>query len=122
MIDTQNSLIEFLEKAYELTTLALKLVQKSELDQLNEVLENRERAINIIESLSERLSLHKKNADPLHVEAFNNQVNQVISKIANMDDIIMSCLEHEKTKTQFEIAKTFKNKENFKGYNLNNLK
>ena len=122
MIDTQNSLIEFLEKAYELTTLALKLVQKSELDQLNEVLENRERAINIIESLSERLSLHQKNADPLHVEAFNNQVNQVISKIANMDDIIMSCLEHEKTKTQFEIAKTFKNKENFKGYNLNNLK
>ena len=122
MIETQNSLMEFLEKAYELTTLALKLVQKQDIEALNNVLANRERAINIMESLSERLSLHQKNADPKHVEAFNNQVNQVITKIANMDDIIMDCLEHAKSKTQFEIAKTFKNKENFKGYNLNNIK
>jgi len=122
MIETQNSLIEFLEKAYELTTMALKLVQKQDIDKLNEVLANRERVINIMESLSERLSLHQKNQDPNLVEAFNNQVNQVITKISTMDEIIMDCLEHEKSKTQFEIAKTFKNKENFKGYNLNNIK
>lgn len=122
MNEVQNQLLTFLEKAYELTTIALKLVQKNEIEQLINVMENRERAINIIESLSEKLSLYQKNADPELYQAFNNQVSQVITKIASMDDIITECLEHEKKKTQFEIAKTFKNKENFKGYNLNNIK
>lgn len=122
MIETQKTLIEFLEKAYELTTLALKLVQKRDIDSLNEVLDNRERAINIVETMSERLTLHQTQLKPEEYEAFNNQVSQVISKIASMDEIILSCLEHEKSQTQFEIAKTFKNKENFKGYNLNNIK
>lgn len=122
MIETQKTLLEFLEKAYELTTLALKLVQKRDIDSLNEVLDNRERAINIVETMSERLALHQTQQDPSEYEAFNNQVSQVITKMGTMDEIILECLEHEKSKTQFEIAKTFKNKENFKGYNLNNLK
>ena len=122
MIETQKMIIEFLEKAYELTTYSLKLVQNKEYEQLNEALENRERAINIIDSLSQRLYLHQKNKDPKEFTAFNNQLNQVINQINSIDEIIMSCLEHEKDQTQFEIAKTFKNKENFKGSNLNNIK
>lgn len=122
MIEVQNNLIEFLQKAYELTTSALKLAQEKEFEQLNIVLENRERVINIIDSLSQQLSLYQKNADQELVNKFNNQVSQVINKINTIDEIMTECLEHEKSKTQFEIAKTFKNKENFKGYNLNSIK
>lgn len=122
MKEIQEQLIEFLEKAYELTQLGLKLVQNKEYEQLSEVLDNRERALNVITSLSEKLSLYKGQADPKTLIQFNNQVNLVIERIANMDTLITTCLNHEKEKTQFEIAKTFKNKENFKGYNLNNLK
>jgi len=39
-----------------------------------------------------------------------------------MDQQIFDLLTHEKLLTQNEIAKTRKNKENFKGYNLNDLK
>ena len=122
MKEIQDQLIEYLEKAYELTRLALKHVQAREYEKLSEVLDNRERSLNIISSLSEKLSLYKDVKSPQLLIEFNNQVNLVIEKIANMDDIITSCLKHEKEKTQFEIAKTYKNKENFKGYNLNNTK
>jgi hypothetical protein len=123
MKEIQGQLITFLEKAYGLTTQALKLVQEKDFDQLHIVLDNRERAVGIIQSLSEKLSLYSKNPEnPEALLEFNNQVSQVIEKISAMDEIITSCLEHEKNKTQFEIAKTHKNKENFKGYNLNNTK
>jgi hypothetical protein len=123
MKEIQGQLITFLEKAYQLTTQALKLVQEQDFEKLHLVLDNRERAVGIIQSLSEKLSLYSNNTDsPEAFQEYNNQVNQVIEKIGAMDDIITSCLEHEKNKTQFEIAKTFKNKENFKGYNLNNIK
>lgn len=123
MKEIQDSLISYLEKAFELTRQALKAVQSQEYVKVNEILDNRERAVNIIQSLSEKLALYGKNKDtPKSLIDFNNQVNQVIDQISKMDIIIESCLEHEREKTQLEIAKTFKNKENFKGYNLNNLK
>lgn len=123
MKELQEELTTYLEKAYKLTQMSLKYVQEEEFDKLTQTLDNRERALNIIESLSEKLSLYGKNKDtPLSLIDFNQQVHLIIQKINNMDDIITSCLEHEKNKTQFEIAKTFKNKENFKGYNLNKLK
>lgn len=121
MKEIQKQLIDFLTKAYELTQLALKLVQNKEFEKLSEVLDNRERALSVITSLSEKLSLYNK-TDSKALIKFNKQVGLIIEKIANMDAIITSCLNHEKEKTQFEIAKTFKNKENLKGYNLNRLK
>ena len=122
MQQTQENLIIFLDKAYELTKVSLKLAQAKNFDELIKVLDNRERAINIVQSMSENLSLHQKNKEQESYIAFNNQVNQVIEQIHSMDEIVMACLSHEKEKTQFEIAKTHKNKENFKGYNLNKVK
>lgn len=120
--ELQNQLIEFLDKAYTLTATALKKVQENELEELVVILDNRERALNIITSLSEKLSLYKNVDTAVGLIEFNNQVNLIIDKIVNMDDIITTCLQHEKEKTQIEIAKTYKNKENFKGYNLSNTK
>ena len=122
MKSTHTQLVDFLDKAYQLTQQALKAVQDKDYDKLNTILDNRERAINIVNSLSENLALHYKNANQDIVNGINNQVSQIINKIESLDEIIASCLEFEKNKTQFEIAKTFKNKENLKGYNLNNLK
>ena len=119
----QNDIMTLLDKAHELTRIALKQVQAKDFEKLIDVLDNRERAINIINSLSEKLYLYSKNPNaPKSLIHFNNQVTQVIEAINNMDEVITKCLEHEKEKTQFEIAKTFQNKENFKGYNLNNTK
>ena len=122
MQQTQENLISFLDKAYELTKKSLKLAQAKNFDELVKVLDNRERAINIVQSMSENLALHQKNKEEETYIAFNNQVSQVINQIHGIDDIVMTCLEHEREKTKFEIAKTFKNKENFKGYNLNKVK
>ena len=122
MEQTKENLILFLEKAYELTVSSLKLAQAKDFDQLVKVLDNRERAINIVQSMSENLALHQKNKEQETYIDFNNQVSQVIDKIHSIDEIVMTCLAHEKEKTQFEIAKTFKNKENFRGYNLNKIK
>ena len=123
MKETQENLIQFLEKAYDLTTQALKSAQAGDFDALVNILDNRERAINIVQSLSENLALHQKNSEEQElVKQFNSQVNLIIEKIHSMDEIIQTCLEHERDKTQFEIAKTFKNKENFKGYNLNKIR
>lgn len=120
--EIQSQLVEYLEKAYTLTASALKKVQENELEDLVTILDNRERSLNIITSLSEKLSLYKNVDAPEELIEFNNQVNLIIDKIVNMDDIITTCLQYEKEKTQIEIAKTYKNKENFKGYNLNNTK
>jgi hypothetical protein len=122
MQEIQKNLISFLDKAYDLTIESFKLVQKQEFEQLNTVLANRERAISIIDSLSQNLSMYQKVMEQAEYNEFNNQVSLVIEKINSIDEIVMSCLEHEKNKTQFEIAKSHKNKENFKGYNLNNVK
>ena len=122
MQEIQKNLISFLDKAYALTIKSLKLVQNQEFEELNTVLANRERAINIIDSLSQNLSMFQSKMEQNEFNEFNTQVSQVIEKINGIDEIVMSCLEHEKNKTQFEIAKSFKSKENFKGYNLNNVK
>lgn len=122
MKSTQENLLQFLEKAYELTVESLKLAQNKNFEKLIEVLDNRERAINIVHSMSENISLEQKGKDPKQFEKFNNQVNRFTNQIQSLDDIVMTCLESEKEKTKFEIAKTFKNKEDFKGYNLNKVK
>lgn len=123
MKEVQDQLIDFLEKAYQLTQAALKAAQNKEFKNVEQILDNRERALNVIVSLSEKLALYQKNPNaPKTIEEFNNQVSRVIEKIFQMDELITSCLVHEKEKTQNEIAKTFKNKENLKGYNLNNTK
>jgi hypothetical protein len=117
MKETQKSLLDFIERSYLLTREAFKAVQEKNFDEVVRILDNREKAINIASTYSERLSLY-----PNQDEEFNNQLNQVVERINKLDDIISSCLEHEKNKTQFEIGKTHQNKESFKGYNLNKIK
>lgn len=118
---SDKSLIEFLEKAYELSIEGLKLAREGRFDELIPLLDNRERAIAIAETMSERMSLEQTQQTEEQINKTNNQVNQLINKINSLDESITMYLQAEKMKTQNEIAKTFKNKENFKGYNLKKI-
>ncbi len=123
MINTQKEFVDILTKAYQLTREALTLAQTGEVNKLNRTLDNRERVFSIAETLSERLALHfKTNPNKDLINEFNVHTARIIDQINQIDSLITDVLENEKNKTQFEIAKTHKNKENFKGYNLNNLK
>ena len=121
MSQSEKNLVEFLEKAYELTVSAQKLAREQKFDELLATLDNRERAIAIAQTMSERMSLEHQNEKPELIEKINNQVNQLINKIHSLDESITMYLQAEKAKTQNEIAKTFKNKVNFRGYNLNKI-
>lgn len=102
-------------KAFDITCECLELSKAEEIELILKKLDDRERVINAITKLSE---------DPQVQEnlEFVYQVNQVIEKIHSYDEQILEKLIALKGKLHFEIAKVFKTKENFKGYNLNNLK
>lgn len=118
---SKDTLLEVLTKAYELTREALNCAQTADFEQLHQILDNRERAISIAQTMSERLTLEQRNLDPTDLARTNNQMSQIISNISSMDEVITTYLQQEREKTQVEIAKTFKNKESFKGYNLNKI-
>lgn len=128
-MDTQNTfaqdldlLTDYLGKTLSMSRDALKFAQEKNVEELNQTLDNRERIINILMSLHERVSMHLQTQPADLAEQVNAQINQIIEQIDSLDDAVTSFLLSEKNKTQFEIAKTHKNKENFKGYNLNKLK
>ncbi|MCO4753012.1 MAG: hypothetical protein KC478_00950 [Bacteriovoracaceae bacterium] len=105
-------MLKAVNTAHELGGLVLSLLEEQKYEQALGILDNRARVVNIILHLDEQYGLPSD----------NNQLNQLLSEISQMDQKIYDLLSHEKLITQNEIAKTRKNKENFKGYNLNNLK
>lgn len=115
-------LTDLIEKTLTLSAQCVQSIDRNDFESLTPLIEKRDKLISIIQTINERLEVEQKaNLDMNDVE-FNNQANQLIAKIQEMDDYILARLDEEKNKTQIEIAKAFKNKENFKGYNLNSLK
>ena len=119
-------LTDLIAKAILISQQTVESVDALRFDRVEELTQKREKIINIILTLHERLDLSqqilKNTAESDRAIAFNNQLNLLIEKISDFDEYIMLRLNEEKDKTQIEIAKVFKNKENFKGYNLNCLK
>ena len=105
-------MLKAVNTAHELGALVLEMLGDRNYEAALSILDNRARVVNIILHLDEQYGLPKD----------NNQLNQLLSEITQMDQQIHDLLSHEKMITQNEIAKTRKNKENFKGYNLNDLK
>lgn len=119
-------LTELIAKTILISQQIIKKVDSYQFDHVEELTRKREKVINIILTLHERLDLSqnilKNTGEGRKAIEFNNQLNLLIEKISEYDEYIMLKLNEEKDKTQIEIAKAFKNKENFKGYNLNCLK
>lgn len=115
---TQKVFLKSLETALELSQLCLQLIEEKKHEKALAVLDNRSRVVNIVLHLDETV----RGAGHEVSEEFNNLVSRLITSINERDKIIYERLNQEKLLTQNEIAKTSKNKENFKGYNLNDLK
>lgn len=115
---TQKVFLKSLETALELSQLCLQLLDEKKHEKALSVLDNRTRVVNIVLHLEETLRSGKDHFS----EEYNNLVSQLIIAINDKDKIIYDLLNEEKLLTQNEIAKTSKNKENFRGYNLNDLK
>lgn len=114
----QNKLLlinELVIKAYDITLECLECTNSENVELTLKKLDERERIINAITHLS-------KDPEVQNHSEFTNQVYQVINKIHEEDQKILEKLASLKSKLHFEIAKVFKTKENFKGYNLNSIK
>ncbi len=122
MSNAHTMLPEFIEKALLLSADCLNHISNDDSDKLLETLENRERVINIIQSLHETVTLEQTQINSEYNDEFNTQLNQLLTVIAEIDEKVLNYLHEERELVQNEIAKTFKNKEHLKGYNLKSLK
>ena len=118
-LDLLNNLIESVVK---LTQQSLADAQNSNFDRIDSYIEERGKAIDIITFLLEKLNINPTYNNSVTITQYNNQLNQLVELIKKSDHDLVKFLEEESTKTQNQIAKTYKNKENLKGYNLNILK
>lgn len=119
-MNNQDLFIQALRDAVMMSEQVIDCFEKNRIGAALNILENRSRVINIIFHLDEKLQLENQNT-PID-EQRENLVLGLIQAINTFDDKIQEYLLKEKLITQNEIAKTHKNKENFKGYNLNNTK
>src|SRR5690606_5019266 len=101
--------------ALEKTELIKELIQNEQFEALQKKLDERDRIIKILSTITNKMNL-------VQIENQFPQFNQIISKIQKYDEQITTDLISLKNSVHLEIAKTFKTKENFKGYNLNNIK
>ena len=115
------AMYELVEKTLLCTKKILDLSKDPEqVDKTIASLHNRERLINAINELQAKLNSMENKSNTLN--HWNKEISNIIVSIQNMDIEIINNLEATKRQLNNEIAKTFKNKENFKGYNLNDIK
>lgn len=111
-----------LESTVKLTNQLMTEVINSNFDQLDYLVEQRGKALTIINHLTEKLHMKTNLKNSKTITLYNDQLSQLIAMIEQSDEILLNYLNEESVKTQNQIAKTFKNKENLKGYNLNFIK
>lgn len=113
----QKLYIEVLEKIAINTVDCKMYIKSSDTSSLMDYIDQRTALINILRTLKVKIS----NDYPLS-EEFEKTSNLFISKMESFNQEILIYLKLEKEKTKLQIAKTHKNKENLKGYNLKSIK
>lgn len=105
---------EFLLKAITLTEEALA----REVDdiKLTQFTENRDRLYGVIDQISRQIDWQTINADKK--EEFNRQIDYM----KKLDEKMLIKLQEYQIELKKEIEQTHRQKENIKGYNLNDLK
>lgn len=123
MIEEELSNLEnFLNRALKVTADITDLINsKSDLENISELLDNRERLISVITHFHDKIVLYPESQRSNHSIKIN-RLSQYIEILIENGLEIEALLEVEKKEMQNQIAKVFKNKENLKGYNLNNIK
>ncbi|MCT4642538.1 MAG: hypothetical protein N4A33_09615 [Bacteriovoracaceae bacterium] len=108
---------QVIEKIVESTAICKQFIYEEKLTDLLIELEKRSQLINIFKSL--QLSFEDKN---ICTDNLKDEIYNFLNKIKRFDNDILNYLSKEKLNAKIEIAKMHKNKESFKGYNLNNTK
>lgn len=114
-MNSKELIYTLIEKAVLVTSDALTLSQGENTEEVLLLIERRD---HIFKIFSETYQKVEKQLDT----DYKNQLNQLISQVMEMDKVLIQNLEIQREKVQIDIAKLFKNKENFKKYNLNTLK
>lgn len=107
MEEKKRIAIKALEDSLKLSEACLHGLKDRNYEGVNSLLEKRIRVIDIA------LKLIGSDTEGLEIK---------ITRLSKLNDEILPLLVAEKQFTQIEIAKTIKNKENFKGYNLKHIK
>ncbi len=117
-----NLLNHLIENVIKITTKCYDDVLNEEYENIENDFETRGKMLDIIMTIQENLSSAPTTKNSNIIVQYNNQLNQLVERVKAFDAQILENLQKEQSKTQIQIAKAFKNKENFKGYNLNNIK
>lgn len=106
---------EYLIKAIELTETMINS-DFSDTETIALMTQNRERLMHIIDQIASYIVWDEvSNEDKTHL-------NKQIDYIKKLDEKLLTSLQTYKQEVQADIKKTYKAKENIKGYNLNDLK
>jgi len=121
--------LDLLENVYKISIKIFSSASRGMIDEVSSESENRERLINILESVQAQAEATlNKMSDFTDLEllmiirSWREDVNYWIDKIRNVDSNTTLLLEQLKEEATIEIANVYKNKESLKGYNLNSIR
>ena len=106
---------EFLLKAIVMTESALSS-DLDQGDQLSAFTDNRERLFSILEQISAQVNWNDVEGDQ------KNEINRKIDFLKKLDEKLLVKLQEYRLEVKKEIEQTYRQKENVKGYNLNDTK
>lgn len=106
---------EFVLKAIELTEAALRM-DFNEGDKLESFTANRDRLFLVIDQISQQVDW------PNIPEEKKQELTRQIDYIKKLDVDLLTKLQEYREELRRDIEKTFKQKENIRGYNLNDVK
>ena len=122
--------VTLLDSSIKSSVDSLRYIEENNLNAVIDECENREKIINIIgkfqgqvEDYLSQLKPDEINDDVIAIaKSWNGDIQRWVSRTEQIDQIVSSFLEGKREESLEEIATIFKNKEKFKGYNLNNVK
>lgn len=106
---------EFLLKAIVITETAISS-DLDQGDQLSSFTENRERLFAILEQISNQVNWNEVEDD------LKNEINRKVDFLKKLDEKLLVKLQEYRLEVKKEIEQTYRQKENVKGYNLNDTK
>lgn len=110
------------------TKRILDAAKSGQVDIASEESENRERLVSVMAKIQGHIE-QELTGQPkfsreiiIAIKNWNKEFNQWVEDINNIDQVIVNLLSENKDKINQEIGTIFKNRINFKGYDLSNIK
>ncbi|HXH31716.1 MAG TPA: hypothetical protein VNJ01_12955 [Bacteriovoracaceae bacterium] len=106
---------EFLMKSITMTEAVLEKDVVPD-DGLTAFTQNRERLLAIVDQISQQISWNEVSQEK------RSDLNRQIDYVKKLDEKLLVKLQEYQAEVKKDIEKTFRQKEGFKGYNLNDVK